>query len=77
MFTHSILQAIHNTGSKSQLRVSEPRTFVSSRVRELTRGQQTPNARRVNLEFDYPIYAEQPLKAEGPVSYIPGWKDMI
>jgi hypothetical protein len=67
VFTHSILEAIQATDEKSFLRLSDLRGRIVSRVRQLTHGQQTPSIRRVNLDFDYPVYSvETPTVPEMP-----------
>jgi hypothetical protein len=67
VFTYSILEAIQATDEESFLRLSDLRTRIVSRVRQLTHGQQTPSIRRVNLDFDYPVYAvETPVIPDLP-----------
>jgi WD40 repeat protein len=57
VFTHSILEAVAATQQDQFLRLSELRARTVARVRQLTAGRQTPSIRRVNLEFDYPVYS--------------------
>ena len=60
VFTFAVLEGL--TGGKAdhngdgEVRVSELRDYVFRRVPELTRGRQTPTARRENLDLDFPLY---------------------
>ena len=60
VFTYAILEGLQSGGadadSSGAVRVSELRDYVVDRVRDLTRGKQTPTARRENLEDDFQIY---------------------
>jgi len=60
VFTHSILEAIAATDDERFLRLSDLRSRTVARVRQLSGGRQTPSIRRVNLEFDYPVYSVGP-----------------
>jgi uncharacterized caspase-like protein len=59
VFTFAVLQGV--TSGQADLdrdgtiRVSELRDYVVGEVHRLTRGAQTPTARRENLEFDFPV----------------------
>ncbi|MEM7077163.1 MAG: caspase family protein [Pseudomonadota bacterium] len=77
LFTYAVLDSLRSLADKHPVRVSELKDAVHKQVRFLSGGQQTPNMRRVNLEFDYHLYSRRPIPDEGPVNYIPGWKDLF
>ncbi|HEY8374909.1 MAG TPA: hypothetical protein VIK91_00415, partial [Nannocystis sp.] len=59
VFTYSVLRGLmsgHADGDRDgAISVSELRDYVVHEVHRLTRGAQTPTARRENLEFDFPV----------------------
>ncbi|MBS2021014.1 MAG: caspase family protein [Deltaproteobacteria bacterium] len=52
VFTYALLEGLR----AGKTHVSELRDYTSARVKELTHGQQTPTARRENLEFDFSVW---------------------
>lgn len=60
IFTHVILHGLRTTkadhNGDGQVQVSELRDYVMDVVPRMTRGRQTPTARRENLANDFPLY---------------------
>lgn len=60
VFTYSLLEGLQSNkadaDNSGDVRVSELRDYVIARVRDLTQGEQTPTARRENLEYDFRVY---------------------
>jgi len=60
VFTYSLLEGLQSgkadADASGDVRVSELRDYVIARVRNLTEGEQTPTARRENLEYDFRVY---------------------
>jgi WD40 repeat protein len=59
VFTFALLEGLRtrraDRDGDGTVRVSEIRDYVRDRVRELTRGLQSPIARRESIEFDFPV----------------------
>jgi uncharacterized caspase-like protein len=58
VFTHAVLRGLKGEADRNKdgrVQVSELRDFVEQEVSRLTRGRQTPTARRENLVVDFPI----------------------
>jgi WD40 repeat protein/uncharacterized caspase-like protein len=58
VFTYALLRGLKGDAGADRdgrLRVSKLRDFVEQEVRRLTAGQQSPTARRENLEFDFTV----------------------
>jgi len=60
VFTYAVLEGLKtNNADKNndnEIRISELRDYVIDKVKELTKGRQTPTSRRENLEFDFVVY---------------------
>jgi|GEM_PF-2152540 len=60
VFTYSIINGLKNNRADSdangQITISELKAHVSRQVKELTDGQQTPNARQENVSTDFQIW---------------------
>jgi uncharacterized caspase-like protein len=60
LFTYSLIEALKNVDlikgrPDNLLKMSDVSDYVVKRVRDLTKGQQTPNLRRINLDADVPF----------------------
>jgi WD40 repeat protein/uncharacterized caspase-like protein len=60
VFTYAVLEGLSDRkadlNGDGEIRVSELREYVTSRVQALTAGEQTPTSRRENLEIDFPVF---------------------
>ncbi len=60
VFTYSVLEGLQSGGADADgdgvVLVSELRDHVVEKVRSLTKGAQTPTARRVNLDLDFQVH---------------------
>ena len=59
LFTYSVLEALDGAKGVADkdgvIHVSEVINYVKKRVNELTKGKQTPNTRRMNVECNFPL----------------------